>query len=111
MPNYDEGLLERVRDVLGPRPDVKEKPMFSTRAFFVNGNMACGVRGEELYVRVGKPGYEQALGEPHARPFEAAEGRTMTGIVTVSTEGLATDEQLARWVDAGAEFAASLPPK
>jgi hypothetical protein len=38
-------------------------------------------------------------------------GRPMRGFVRVSAEGVAEDADLARWIDAGAAFAASLPPK
>ena len=34
----------------------------------------------------------------------------MKGMVYVGPEGVASDPELARWVDAGADFAASLPP-
>jgi hypothetical protein len=35
----------------------------------------------------------------------------MRGFVIVAAEGVAGDEDLARWVDEGAARAASLPPK
>ena len=35
----------------------------------------------------------------------------MNGFVVVSPEGVAEDDALAEWVEAGADFAASLPPK
>jgi hypothetical protein len=46
----DEGLATRVREMLGDRPGVAEQQMFGGLAFMVNGNMACGVRGEDLIV-------------------------------------------------------------
>jgi hypothetical protein len=38
-------------------------------------------------------------------------GRPMRGFVLVDAEGIAERGPLARWVDAGADFAASLPSK
>ena len=108
---YDEALAERVREVLGPRPGVTERKMFSSLAWFVGGNMACAAYGEELLVRLDRDEAERALAEPHVRQFEPGPGRTMRGFVVVSTEGIADEDALAAWVDAGAEFAASLPPK
>ena len=58
---YDEELAERVRKVLGRRRGVREKKMFGGLAFMVNGHMACGVQGDDLMVRVGAEGYEEAL--------------------------------------------------
>ncbi len=108
---YDEGLAERVREVLAPRTGVTERKMFSSLAWMVGGNMACGVLNDELLVRLDREDAERATAEPHVRQFEPAPGRTMRGFVVVSAEGIAEDEALAEWVECGADFAASLPPK
>ena len=65
---YDEGLATRVREVLGDQPELVEKKMFGGLAFLLHGNMACGVRGEELIVRVAAEAADAALGEPGTRP-------------------------------------------
>ncbi len=39
---YDEGLLERLRDVLAEVPGVTEKKMFGGLCILVSGNMCCG---------------------------------------------------------------------
>ena len=108
---YDEALAERVREVIGIRAGVVERRMFSALAWFVDGNMACAVLDEDLLVRLEREEAERALAEPHVGPFEPGKGRKMGGFVRVSPAGLEADEQLARWVDAGADHAASLPPK
>ena len=108
---YDEALAERVRGVIGARSGVTERRMFGALAWMIGGNMACGVRHDELLVRLGAEGAEQAIAEPHVRQFASADGRRMTGFVVVDPAGIAEDEDLAGWVDAGADFAASLPPK
>lgn len=108
---YDEALADRVRDIVGVRPGVTERKMFGALAWMVGGNMACGVRHDELLVRLGREGAERALAEPHVRQFASADGRSMTGFVVVAPEGVADDGALAGWVDAGAEHAATLPPK
>jgi TfoX/Sxy family transcriptional regulator of competence genes len=59
---YDEGLATRVREVLGDRPGLAERKMFGGLAFLVHGNMACGVRGEDLIVRVAAEDAEAAPG-------------------------------------------------
>lgn len=108
---YDEALAERVREVLAPRAGVVERKMFSALAWMVTGNMACGVLNDELLVRLDRDDAERATAEPHVRQFEPAQGRPMRGFVVVSAEGVADDDALAEWVEAGADFAASLPPK
>lgn len=107
---YDAELADRVREILAPREAVTERKMFGGVAWMLRGNMACGVLGDELIVRVGREEAERALAEPHTRPFDFT-GRPMRGPVMVGSEGLRDDTALAAWVDAGADYALSLPPK
>ncbi len=107
---FSEDLAERVRDLLGARADVSERQMFGGIAFMVAGNMACGVLGDELIVRLDRDESEKAVAEDGVRPFDFT-GKPMKGIVYVSTELTDDDTGLAEWVDAGADYAASLPPK
>jgi hypothetical protein len=36
---YDEGLAARMRDLIGPDPDLTEKKMFGGLAFLIRGHM------------------------------------------------------------------------
>jgi hypothetical protein len=107
---YDEGLAARVREVIGDRPRVAEKKMFGGLAFLVHGNMACGVRGDDLIVRVAPEVADAALGERGVRPFDLT-GRPMKGWLLVAGDGHAEDDDLRGWVGRGVAYAASLPPK
>lgn len=107
---YDEGLVHRMRDLVGERNDLVEKKMFGGVAFMLQGNMACGVLNDDLIVRVGPEQYEEALAAAHTRPFDTT-GRPMTGWVMVEPAGYAEDEDLDRWVQKGLAFAGSLPAK
>jgi hypothetical protein len=107
---YDEGLAERVRDLLVVREGFSERKMFGGIGFMLGGNMACGVSGDELMVRLDPEEGSKALAEEHVRVFDMT-GRPMKGWILVGPEGTVSDEDLAGWVDAGADFAASLPAK
>ena len=107
---YSEELAQRIRDEIGDHPALVEKQMFGGIAFMVQGNMSVGVSGDDLMVRVGKDADEEALAEPHVRPFDMT-GQRMTGWVLVDSEGIDTDDNLARWIDTGVAYAESLPPK
>ncbi len=107
---YDEDLADRVRALLAGRSGVREQKMFGGLAFMLNGNMACGVLGGELVVRVGKENLDDALSHPGSRPFDMT-GRPMRSFVYVAAEGLATDEGLTRWAGKGISYAESLRPK
>jgi len=76
----------------------------------VAGNMAVGVIGEDLMVRLDPADFEQALSEPNTRPMDFT-GRPARNMVYVDPDGTASDEDLGAWVEAGAAFAASLPSK
>ena len=107
---YDEGLATRVREVIGEQPGLTEKQMFGGLAFLLGGNMACGVRADDLIVRVAANDAETAMGEPGARPFDLT-GRPMKGWLQVGPDGHAEDDDLRRWVGRGLAYAGSLPPK
>jgi hypothetical protein len=107
---YDEGLAVRVRELLGDRIGVAEKRMFGGLAFLVNGNMACGVHGDDLIVRLAADATEAALAEPGTRPFDLT-GRPMRGWLLVTPDAHAEDQDLRRWIGRGVAYAGSLPPK
>jgi TfoX/Sxy family transcriptional regulator of competence genes len=107
---YDEGLAERIRERLGTDPRIAEKRMFGGIAFLFQGNMAVGVTGDDLMVRVGPDATDAALARPGARVFDMT-GRPMRGWVVIAGEAVAEDDALSAWVEDGHAFAASLPPK
>jgi TfoX/Sxy family transcriptional regulator of competence genes len=107
---YDEHLAERIRGALRGREGVTERKMFGGIAFMVGGNMAVGVTRDELMVRVAPDGQDDALAQPHVRVMDMG-GRPMRGMVGVAPAGVEADADLARWVNAGADVAAALPPK
>ena len=107
---YDEGLLQRVREVADTGEEWVEKKMFGGVAVMLNGNMACGILDDELMVRVGPDAYEDSLGQPHAREMDFT-GRPMKGMVMVSVAGIDADGDLAYWVARGVGFAGLLPAK
>jgi TfoX/Sxy family transcriptional regulator of competence genes len=107
---FDEGLAERIRDLLADDPQISERRMFGGVAFMCEGNMACGIIRDELMVRVGPDAWAAALAEPHAREMDFT-GRSMRGMVFVEPDGFAEDDDLAAWIDRGLAFAESLPPK
>lgn len=107
---YDEGLAQRVQESLGELTELVEKKMFGGVGYMVRGNMACGVHGDALIVRVGPDRYEEALASPHVRHFDIT-GRPMKGWVMVAPDGTESDADLEDWLRQGVEFALSLPAK
>jgi TfoX/Sxy family transcriptional regulator of competence genes len=104
---YDEKVADRIRQAVGPRPDVTEKKMFGGVAFLLGGKMFCGIVKDDLMVRVGPERYEAALSEAHVRPMDFT-GRPMNGYVFVGPRGSNTAKAIKKWVDRGAAFVATL---
>ena len=108
---YDEDLANRIRELLSGDAGVTEKKMFGGLAFLVGGHMAVAASGQGgLMVRVDPEDTDDLTSKPHAGPFEMR-GRAVDGWLRVAPEGVRTKRQLAPWVERGAAYARSLPPK
>ena len=103
---YDEGLAQRIRELLEDDPRVAEKKMFGGVAFLVDGHMACGIIRDELMVRVGPEAHAEAVAQPFARAMDFTK-RPMRGFVQVRPDGFESDADLASWVARGIGFAGS----
>ena len=106
---YSETLSQRVRVLLQNTNGIAEKRLFGGVGFLLRNNMACGILNDDLIVRVGPKGYEEALALPRTRVFDIT-GRIMKGWVMVPAQKL-SDEDLSTWVDRGLAFARSPPKK
>ena len=104
---YDEGLAERLRDVL---PRAQEKRMFGGVAWMERGHMVVGVLGDGLIARVGPDATAAALQEPGASPFDFT-GKAMNGFVVVGAEAVAEEPQLQEWVERCRSYTRTLPAK
>jgi len=108
---YNLKLAERIRAEVYGLP-VIEKKMFGGVGYMLNGNMACGILGDDLIVRVSLADYESMLKRKHVKLFTMKSGpRPMKGWLMVEPKGCESSAQLSAWVKAGIEFALTLPPK
>ena len=104
-------ILEEKIDAAAKRWQYMEKKkMFGGVGFMVQGNMACGVIGDNLVVRIGAENSEAALAHPYSRPFDFS-GKPMAGWVYVEPAGVVADSDLRGWIAQGVAFAQSLPAK
>jgi hypothetical protein len=77
----------------------------------INGNMAVAASGQGgLLVRVPPDATETLLDDEHASPM-VMRGREARGWIRVDTDGVRTEGHLKAWVERGADYARSLPPK
>lgn len=107
---YDGEIADEIRIRIGSHSGLAEREMFGGIAFMINGNMAVGVSGDELMVRVGKDAHEDAVARPGARTFDMS-ARPMRGWIAVAPEGFTSEEMFNAWIDEGVTFADTLPKK
>jgi TfoX/Sxy family transcriptional regulator of competence genes len=108
---YDEDLAARIRTLLGDRADLTEKKMFGGLGFMLGGNMAVAASGQGgILVRVDPEQSDELVATTPAEPMEMR-GRRMAGWLRVDTTNVTDDAALGEWVERGATYAGSLPPK
>ncbi len=107
---FDEALADRIRAALGRKKGIDEKKMFGGLGFLLNGNMLVGVWQDSMIVRLSPDQTEDALLEPHVRPFDIT-GRPMKGWIMVAAEGVANEGDVKKWSRQALKFVSKLPAK
>lgn len=108
---YDEVLAGRIRDLIGPDPELTEKKMFGGLAFLIRGHMAISASGQGGVLVHCHPDAAGDLVATTAATVAVMQGREMPGWLRVSAGDVATDDDLSPWVEIGIGHARSLPPK
>jgi TfoX/Sxy family transcriptional regulator of competence genes len=107
---FDPALRDRIEALLKGKRGISSRRMFGGVCYLVNGNIAFGVEGTRLVVRVGPADYETALKLRHARTMDFT-GRPLRGFVYVQPAGVVSAGSLRSWIERGIRFAGSLPKK
>ena len=104
-----EALADRVRAALPQDRPVREVSMFGGLSFMVDESMVVAVRRDgDLLVRIDPARNDELLNVPGAKPAVMGTDRPMgPGWITVSRDGLRTDQQLAFWTGVGLEHRAA----
>jgi len=79
---FNKALAERIQQQLARKKGVEEKMLFGCKCFLLNGNVVVGVWKDSLIVRLGEDQGEEALLEPHVKPFDIT-GKPMKNWVLV----------------------------
>lgn len=106
----DAGLEELIRQELGERSGLSEKPMFGGLAFLLDGNLLCGARNDGMLVRLGKGNDGWAL-ELDGIELMVMGDRRMNGWVRAGAQAFGDDALRKRLLDAALAYVLSLPPK
>lgn len=95
-------LIDAVRDALAQHSDVQERPLFGWYAFFVDGKLCLGVKGDELLVRLPPDTHDAVAETPGVRTLDT-QGK-MQGYFCVEPSAYATRAQWEAWIGAALAF-------
>ncbi|HUI90040.1 MAG TPA: TfoX/Sxy family protein [Anaerolineales bacterium] len=107
---YDAKLEERIQKKRGAKRVLVVKKMFGGAGFMMDGTLSCGIRKDDLIVRIDPRKHNEIMKPPLVKAFETM-GGPMAGWILVEPDGCKTEEALADWLGRGVEFAGSLAPK
>src|SRR5712691_3818797 len=82
MPRPSEETKAAFAKIVPDGPSITIKPMFGQMSAFVNGNMFCGIFGEQLMVRLPEDEIVKVK-KQGGRDFEPMAGHKMGGYVVV----------------------------
>jgi len=108
---YDPELADRIRDLVGATPGIRERKMFGGLVFLVDGNIAASAyKDGGLMIRSSAEDWEAFCSDDGARPM-LRKGAPVSGWVLVESQAVQSQSSLAEWVERGLAHAAAQPPK
>jgi TfoX/Sxy family transcriptional regulator of competence genes len=110
MPKPSDHAKAAFQKLVPPDPAVTTRPMFGNLAGFVNGNMFCGLFGEDLFVRV-SDGDQAKVRQQGGRAFEPMPGRAMSGYVVVPAGWQKKPAATRAWIVTALSWSRTLPAK
>ncbi|HEV8216226.1 MAG TPA: TfoX/Sxy family protein [Gemmatimonadaceae bacterium] len=114
MPVFSKPSAETVaafERAVSNRADVERRTMFGYPSVFLGGNMLSCVFQDRIMVRLSPADREAAMAIDGARPFEPSPGRAMKEYIDFPRSVIDHEVALREWVDRGARYVMSLPPK
>ncbi len=110
MPKPSEEAKAAFSRLVPDQPAVTLKPMFGQLSAFVNGNMFCGIFGEELMVRLPEQEIE-TVKKQGGRDFEPMAGHKMSGYVIVPGDWRTKPAPAVALIKKALAHASSMPAK
>jgi len=110
MPKPSEQAKAAFQKLVPADPAVTTRPMFGNLAGFVNGNMFCGLFGEDLFVRVSDDD-QGRVRKQGGKAFEPMAGRAMTGYVVVPAGWQKKPDATRTWIITALAWSRKLPAK
>jgi len=107
---YDSKLELRIDKVVESWGlEIPKRKMFGGLGYFINRNMAFGIKMNQLIAKAHKATTEKLLADPGVGYFEFG-GKYMKSWLQVESEVL-DDENLERYLEISRDYVLTLPPK
>jgi len=103
----NQELINRVRGILAGKK-IEEQPAFGGLGFALDGQLFCGVRGDQIFLQIGADRYDEILTHPLAHPLEV-DGKPIPGWVEIVPIGIKRDVDLTGWINNALDFLSNLP--
>lgn len=110
MPKPSEAAKAAFSKLVPSEPAVILKPMFGQLSAFVNGNMFCGLFGDDLVVRLPEPEIAKVK-QQGGRDFEPVAGHKMGGYVRVPVDWRSKPAPAAALIKRALAVAREMPAK
>jgi len=110
LPRPSEEAKAAFAKLVPDGPAVTLKPMFGQLSAFVNGNMFCGLFGEDLVVRLPEPEIAKVK-QQGGRDFEPMAGHKMGGYVMVPGDWRAKPGSASKLIHRALAVAGAMPAK
>src|SRR5438128_838210 len=98
-------------DAVLARTHAQRRLMFGCPCGFIGGNMFAGLFGNSMFVRLGEEDRAALLKMEGASVFDPMGGRPMKEYVVLPAEFAEDEREAGRWVQRGADYAATMPAK
>jgi TfoX/Sxy family transcriptional regulator of competence genes len=110
LPRPSDEAKAAFTSLVPDEPSITLKPMFGQLSAFVNGNMFCGLFGDELVVRLPEADIA-AVKNQGGRDFEPMAGHKMGGYVMVPRDWRTTPAPAAALIKKSLAVTRAMPPK
>jgi TfoX/Sxy family transcriptional regulator of competence genes len=104
-------LIARFDRLLPPDPNVERRKMFGYPCVFVNGNMAAGLFGSKMFVRLSEAERASLIEKRGASALEPMPGRPMKEYIVIPAGIMTSDEAVRKLMARSLAYTGTLPPK
>lgn len=109
---YDTTLENRIDEAIaGWKLEVGKKKMFGGVGYFINRNMAFGIKKDELIVKAAEATGDELLRRPGVGYFVMGDRPPMKSWYLAGGEAIADDAKLAELLEISRDYTLTLPPK